>query len=103
MKQIKDATTKIKILMGDFNDTYNSANVAEFERYWDLVSAKDSYKMRTWPAANKMADLDHIFTSRGQRWEIKDIKVQGGNDLGVDWDSISDHLPVVATMALKER
>ena len=50
-----------------------------------------------------MADLDHIFTSRGQRWEIKDIKVQGGNDLGVDWDSVSDHLPVVATMALKER
>ena len=50
-----------------------------------------------------MADLDHIITSRGQCWEIKDIKVQGGNDLGVDWDKVSDHLPVVATMALKER
>ena len=24
LKQIKDATTKIKILMGDFNDTYNT-------------------------------------------------------------------------------
>lgn len=103
LKQIKDATTKIKILMGDFNDTYNSANVAELERYWDLVSAKDSYKMRTWPAANPMADLDHIFTSRGQRWELKEIKVPGGDDLGVDWDSVSDHLPIIATMRLKER
>lgn len=103
LNNIKDFTTKIKILAGDFNDTYNSANVAELSRYWNLVATDDPNDMRTWPAANPMADLDHIFTSRGQIWDIKSLEVLQGNDRNIDWDGASDHTPIVVKLQLKEQ
>ena len=103
LKQIRDVTTKVKILMGDFNDTGNSDNIAELSRYWDLVTLQDRYRMRTWPSANPMADLDHIFTSRGQRWTLKSLTIPKGKEMGIDWASVSDHLPVIAVMTLYER
>ena len=101
--KITDFTTKIKILAGDFNDTYNSENVAELSRYWNLVTSDDPNDMRTWPAANPMADLDHIFTSRGQIWEVKSVEVLGGTDRGIDWNGTSDHNPIVTTLQLVEQ
>ena len=103
LNNIKDFTTKIKILAGDFNDTYNSANVAELSRYWNLVATDDPNEMRSWPAANPMADLDHIFTSRGQIWDIKSLEVLQGNDRNIDWDGASDHTPIVVKLQLKEQ
>ena len=103
LNNIKDFTTKIKILAGDFNDTYNSANVAELSRYWNLVATDDPNDMRSWPAANPMADLDHIFTSRGQIWDIKSLEVLQGNDRNIDWDGASDHTPIVVKLQLKEQ
>lgn len=103
LNNIKDFTTKIKILAGDFNDTYNSANVAELSRYWNLVATDDPNDMRSWPAANPMADLDHIFTSRGQIWDIKSLEVLQGNDRDIDWDGASDHIPIVVKLQLKEQ
>ena len=103
LNNIQDFTTKIKILAGDFNDTYNSANVAELSRYWNLVTSSDPNDMRSWPAANPMADLDHIFTSRGQVWEIKSLEVLQGNERNIDWDGASDHTPIVAKLQLKEQ
>lgn len=103
LNNIKDFTTKIKILAGDFNDTYNSANVAELSRYWNLVATDDPNDMRSWPAANPMADLDHIFTSRGQIWDIKSLEVLQGNERNIDWDGASDHTPIVVKLQLKEQ
>ena len=103
LNNIKDFTTKIKILAGDFNDTYNSANVAELSRYWNLVTSDDPNEMRSWPAANPMADLDHIFTSRGQIWDIKSLEVLQGNARDIDWSGASDHTPIVVKLQLKEQ
>ena len=103
LKNIESFTTKVKILAGDFNDTYNSENIAELQRYWDPVVDKEAYKMRTWPALNPMADLDHIFTSRGQRWHIRTVHVPTSKENKINWASISDHRPVVADLQLIER
>ncbi len=103
LKNIEDFTNKVKILAGDFNDTYNSDNIAELKRYWDPVVAAEPHKMRTWPASNPMADLDHIFTSRGQRWNIRNVSVPTATEHKIDWAATSDHRPVVAEMQLIER
>ena len=103
LHNISDFPTKIKILAGDFNDTYNSANVAELSRYWNLVTSSDPNDMRSWPAANPMADLDHIFTSRGQIWELKSLDVLQGNERDIDWSGASDHTPIVVKLQLKEQ
>lgn len=103
LKNIDDFTNKVKILAGDFNDTYNSNNIAELERYWDPVVANEPHKMRTWPASNPMADLDHIFTSRGQRWLVRNVSVPSASEHKIDWAATSDHRPVVAELQLIER
>ncbi len=99
----KDFTTKIKILAGDFNDTYNGPALQELSRYWNLVKDEDDREMmRTWPASNPMADLDHILTSRGQVWEVKEAQVLEDSEDFV-WSNVTDHLPVVATLKLIEQ
>lgn len=103
LKNIKDITTKIKILAGDLNDTYNCEQFKELYRYYNLVADKDPNKMRSWPARNPMADLDHIFTSRGQIWSVQEVSVLEGKDNGIKWDAVSDHNPVVAKLQLLEQ
>lgn len=103
LKHIKDVTTKIKILAGDLNDTYNSEQFKELYRYYNLVSTDNPNDMRTWPAVNPMADLDHIFTSRGQIWRVSSLKVLQGNDRGINWAQTSDHNPVITTLKLLEQ
>ena len=100
---INHFTTKVKILAGDFNDTYNAQTLAELYRYWDLVATDNPYDMRSWPASNPSADLDHIFTNRGQQWEIQDVTVYQGDDLNIKWADTSDHVPVIATLKLIEQ
>ncbi len=63
---------------------------------------KPDVDSRTWPAINPALDIDHIFTFKGQKWNIKNIEIPH-NSNKFQWATASDHLPVIAELELTEQ
>ncbi len=97
--------SRIKFLLGDFNDTLNSVIHKEASRYWDTVLDAKDVDHRTWPAHNPEIGIDYIYTSKAQRWETVELflpnKPKGNYD--ENWGEISDHIPVVVRLKLLEQ
>lgn len=95
----------IKILAGDLNDTLNSGPINQLTRYWNSIFPP-RFDNRSWPALNPAVGIDHIFTSKAQVWEIN-VHVPNAAELNekynVDWQSVSDHIPVIGTLKLVEQ
>lgn len=95
----------IKIMCGDFNDTKNSDTIRRLERYWN-IAIPDTLDHRTWPSSNPEIGLDYIFTSKAQIWETDTYipNAEGDNEkFGIEWNKVSDHIPVITTLKLIEQ
>ncbi|MGG4607355.1 endonuclease/exonuclease/phosphatase family protein [Providencia sp. Me31A] len=91
----------IKILAGDFNSTANEQPIQEIRYLFEPVTKK-GVDYRSWPAVNPAIDIDHIFTFKGQVWEVKDMQIPTDNK-EFQWSSVSDHLPIIANLELQEQ
>lgn len=95
----------IKILGGDFNDTKESNVIKQLGRYWESV-IPENMDNRTWPAVNPEVGIDNIFTNKAQKWNVKTYIPNSDNSSVVDqveWDKVSDHLPVISVLELVEQ
>lgn len=93
----------IKILAGDFNDTVNSVIGKEMERYWVSVF-DDKIDHRTWPAVNPEVAIDQIYLNKAQVWEAKTYVPNKENEKdGIQWNKVSDHIPVIVDLKLLEQ
>ena len=95
----------IKILGGDFNDTKESNVIKQLGRYWESV-IPENMDNRTWPAINPEVGIDNIFTNKAQKWNVKTYIPNSDNSPVVDqieWDKVSDHLPVISILELVEQ
>ncbi|CDG20248.1 Endonuclease/exonuclease/phosphatase [Xenorhabdus poinarii G6] len=103
-KVLPNLATGITILMGDFNSVKSDRVTKEIGKYWQLVDVIGT-DTRTWPAGNPGLDLDHIFTGKGQKWIIEKLTIpnDGKEAFGIKWQTVSDHIPVMATMKLVEQ
>lgn len=88
----KDIASSIKILAGDFNSTRDEQPLKEIGYFFNPVE-KQGTDYRTWPAVNPAIDIDHIFTFKGQKWDVKKIEIPH-NSPAFTWSSASDHLPL---------
>ena len=95
----------IKILGGDFNDTKESNVIKQLGRYWESV-IPENMDNRTWPAVNPEVGIDNIFTNKAQKWNVKTYIPNSDNSPVVDqieWNKVSDHLPVISILELVEQ
>ncbi|WP_417638141.1 endonuclease/exonuclease/phosphatase family protein [Klebsiella aerogenes] len=97
----KDIASSIKILAGDFNSTREEQPVKEIGYFFNEVS-KQGTDTRSWPAVNPAIDIDHIFTFKGQKWDVKKLEIPH-NSPEFNWSAASDHLPVIAELQLTEQ
>lgn len=97
----KDIASSIKILAGDFNSTAEEQPVKEIEYLFNPV-LKSGTDCRSWPAVNPAIDIDHIFTFKGQKWNVKQLEIPHDSSAFL-WSEASDHLPVVAHLELTEQ
>lgn len=97
----KDIASSIKILAGDFNSTRDEQPLREIRYFFNPVE-KQGTDYRTWPAVNPAIDLDHIFTFKGQKWNVKKIEIPQ-DSASFTWSAASDHLPVIADLELTEQ
>lgn len=102
-RKIDDFGTKVKILGGSFMSSAESPVMQEFNPYWNLLKLEDRAAMRNYPLINPMADVDHIYTSRAQVWNLKKFEVLRETDRGVHWERCTDHAPIVAEIQLFEQ
>ncbi|HHN8580313.1 endonuclease/exonuclease/phosphatase family protein [Providencia rettgeri] len=91
----------IKILAGDFNSTVNEQPIQEIRYMWNPVEFK-GIDYRSWPAVNPAIDIDHIFTFKGQVWDVKNMEIPIDSK-EFQWSSVSDHLPIIAELELQEQ
>ncbi|EFE52373.1 endonuclease/exonuclease/phosphatase family protein [Providencia rettgeri DSM 1131] len=91
----------IKILAGDFNSTANEQPIQEIRYMWNPVELK-GIDYRSWPAVNPAIDIDHIFTFKGQVWDVKKMEIPTDSK-EFQWSSVSDHLPIIAELELQEQ
>ncbi|TOM55545.1 endonuclease, partial [Vibrio parahaemolyticus] len=63
-----------KILAGDFNSTANEQPIQEIRYMWQPVEKKGT-DYRSWPAVNPAIDIDHIFTFKGQVWNVNEMQI----------------------------
>lgn len=91
----------IKILAGDFNSTANELPTQEINYLWNPV-LKKGVDYRTWPAVNPAIDIDHIFTFKGQVWDVKNMQIPTDSK-DFQWSGVSDHLPVIVELELQEQ
>lgn len=91
----------IKILAGDFNSTAKEQPIEEISYFWNPVEKK-GVNYRTWPAVNPTIDIDHIFTYKGQVWDVKNMTIPTDSK-DFQWSKVSDHLPVIAELELQEQ
>ncbi|BBV04904.1 endonuclease/exonuclease/phosphatase family protein [Providencia rettgeri] len=91
----------IKILAGDFNSTANEQAIQEIRYMWNPVEFK-GVDYRSWPAVNPAIDIDHIFTFKGQVWDVKKMEIPTDSK-EFQWSSVSDHLPIIAELELQEQ
>ncbi|RWR01011.1 endonuclease [[Pantoea] beijingensis] len=103
-KEFPNLATGITILMGDFNSVKEDRVIKEIKKYWNMVEVPGK-DVRTWPAGNPGLDLDHIFTGKGQKWAIEKLTIpnDGKEEMGIKWQTTSDHIPVMATLKLIEQ
>ena len=103
-EEFPNLVTGIMLLLGDFNSVKNDRVIKELEKYWNLVK-QENVDTRTWPAGNPGLDLDHIFTSRNQKWYVEKLIIPNdGNEWNnVHWPLVSDHIPVIAKLKLVEQ
>lgn len=97
----KDIASAIKILAGDFNSTREEQPVKEIGYFFNEVS-KPGIDTRSWPAVNPAIDIDHIFTFKGQKWNVKKVEIPHSFP-SFNWSAASDHLPVIAEIELTEQ
>ena len=97
----KDIASSIKILAGDFNSTRDEQPLQEIRYFFNAVE-KQGTDYRTWPAVNPAIDLDHIFTFKGQKWNVKQMTIPH-DSANFTWSAASDHLPVIAELELTEQ
>lgn len=97
----KDIASAIKILAGDFNSTRDEQPLREIRYFFNPVEKQGS-DYRTWPAVNPAIDLDHIFTFKGQKWNVKTLEIPQ-DSARFTWSAASDHLPVIAELELAEQ
>lgn len=97
----KDISSSVKILAGDFNSTRDEQPVKEIRYFFNEVT-KEGTDTRSWPAVNPAIDIDHIFTFRGQKWNVTNVEVPH-NSPEFEWSAASDHLPVIAELELTEQ
>lgn len=102
-KKIDDFLTKIKILGGCFMSSAESDVMQELTPYWNHLQSDDRLAMRNYPLINPLADVDHIYTSRAQVWNLKKFEVLKGTERGVHWERCTDHAPIVAEIQLIEQ
>ncbi|EOV8088944.1 endonuclease/exonuclease/phosphatase family protein [Providencia rettgeri] len=91
----------IKILAGDFNSTANEQPIQEIRYMWNPVEFK-GVDYRSWPAVNPAIDIDHIFTFKGQVWDVKKMEIPTDSK-EFQWSNVSDHLPIIAELELQEQ
>ncbi|MEQ4693392.1 endonuclease/exonuclease/phosphatase family protein [Providencia manganoxydans] len=91
----------IKILAGDFNSTAEEQPIKELRYFWVPVE-KSGVNYRSWPAVNPAIDIDHIFTFKGQVWDVKDMVIPKDSK-EFQWSQASDHLPIIAELELQEQ
>lgn len=91
----------IKILAGDFNSTANEQPIQEIRYMWNPVELK-GVDYRSWPAVNPAIDIDHIFTFKGQVWDVKKMEIPTDSK-EFQWSNVSDHLPIIAELELQEQ
>lgn len=98
-------TRGIKILLGDMNDVPKTSTLNELSRYWNNLTENVAIDSRSWPAGNPEIQVDYIFTSKAQKWQVDELVVPQKNSkyAGVDWPSVTDHLPVIATLRMLEQ
>lgn len=90
----------IKLLVGDFNDTVNSVIGRNMERYWVSVF-DDKIDHRTWPAVNPEVAIDQVYLNKAQVWKAKTVVPNDGTEqFGVQWNEVSDHIPVIVDLKL---
>lgn len=99
--EFKDIASSVKILAGDFNSTRDEQPLKEIGYFFNPVEKKGT-DYRTWPAVNPALDIDHIFTFKGQKWDVKKIDIPH-NSAKFTWSSASDHLPFIADLQLTEQ
>lgn len=97
----KDIASSVKILAGDFNSTRDEQPLREIRYFFNAVE-KQGTDYRTWPAVNPAIDLDHIFTFKGQKWNVKQLTIPH-DSANFTWSAASDHLPVIADLELIEQ
>lgn len=97
----KDIASSIKILAGDFNSTRDEQPIKEILYFFNEV-AKHNTDTRSWPAINPALDIDHIFTFKGQKWQINNLQLPH-NSTEFTWSTASDHLPVIAELEFSEQ
>ncbi|OBY35238.1 endonuclease [Providencia rettgeri] len=98
---IDNIAASIKILAGDFNSTVNEQPIQEIRYMWNPVEFK-GIDYRSWPAVNPAIDIDHIFTFKGQVWDVKNMEIPTDSK-EFQWSSVSDHLPIIAELELQEQ
>lgn len=92
----------IKLLLGDVNDVPLSGTYQELRRFWvDACNEMDD--RRTWPAVNPEINVDYVFSSPAQKWEVRPVELSVFNSDSTSWLAITDHLPVVVDMILLEQ
>ncbi|APR33462.1 MULTISPECIES: endonuclease/exonuclease/phosphatase family protein [Citrobacter] len=96
-----DIASSIKILAGDFNSTRDEQPLKEIRYFFNEVT-KEGIDTRSWPAVNPAIDIDHIFTFKGQKWNVKNLQIPH-NSSEFTWSTASDHLPVIAELELSEQ
>lgn len=101
--KFEDFLTKIKVLGGCFMSSAESPLMQELDPYWKRLHLNDRLAMRNYPLVNPVADVDHIYTSRAQLWNLKKFEVLKGTDRGVHWERCTDHAPLVAEIQLIEQ
>ena len=103
-KEFPNLATGITLLTGDFNSVEQDRVVSEIKKYWNIVEVP-GVDTRTWPAGNPRVDIDLFFTGRGQKWETKKLSIpnDGKEEEGIKWQTVSDHIPIMATLTLTEQ
>ncbi|WP_438941008.1 endonuclease/exonuclease/phosphatase family protein [Dryocola boscaweniae] len=99
--EFKDIASAVKILAGDFNSTSEEQPIKELKYFWNPVQLKGG-DSRSWPAINPAIDIDHIFTFKGQKWDIDKFEIPHDTEQ-FKWSNASDHLPVIAELKLTEQ
>lgn len=97
----KEIASAIKILAGDFNFTREEQPVKEIGYFFNEVS-KPGTDTRSRPAVNPAIDIDHIFTFKGQKLNMKKLETPHDSP-DFNWSSASDHLTVIADLELTEQ